>query len=139
MAMGICPRCGWYKHQSKCKYCGINMIETDIDINDSIKMSHKEEQEIIKYYLDTYAKDTFDPEIQKWRIEQEKIDDAKFQREYAEYKERMSGSGAKCPSCGSTNVSKISTVNRAFSVGLFGLASSKIGKTHKCNNCGTTW
>ena len=45
----------------------------------------------------------------------------------------------KCPICGSSNVSKIGVVNRAVSTGLFGLASSKIGKTHKCNNCGTTW
>lgn len=45
----------------------------------------------------------------------------------------------KCPTCGSTDISKISTVSRAVSVGIFGLASSKIGKTHKCNNCGTTW
>lgn len=29
--------------------------------------------------------------------------------------------------------------NRAVSVGMFGLASSKIGKTHKCNDCGSTW
>lgn len=46
---------------------------------------------------------------------------------------------AKCPSCGSTNISKIGFVNRTVSVGVFGLASSKIGKTHKCNSCGTTW
>lgn len=46
---------------------------------------------------------------------------------------------AKCPSCGSSNVSKIGTLNRMVSTGLFGLASSKIGKTHKCNHCGTTW
>ena len=46
---------------------------------------------------------------------------------------------AKCPSCGSTNISKIGLVNRAVSVGVFGLASGKIGKTHKCNSCGTTW
>lgn len=45
----------------------------------------------------------------------------------------------KCPSCQSTNISKIGTLNRMASVGLFGLASSKIGKTHKCNSCGGTW
>lgn len=45
----------------------------------------------------------------------------------------------KCPYCGSTNISKISTLNRAVSVGVLGLASSKIGKTHKCNKCGSTW
>ena len=45
----------------------------------------------------------------------------------------------KCPSCGSTNISKIGLANRAVSVGIFALASGKIGKTHKCNSCGTTW
>ena len=46
---------------------------------------------------------------------------------------------AKCPSCGSANVSKIGILNRMVSTCLFGLASSKIGKTHKCNHCGMTW
>lgn len=45
----------------------------------------------------------------------------------------------KCPSCGSSNISKIGVVNRAVSFKLIGFASSKIGKTHKCNNCGTMW
>lgn len=49
------------------------------------------------------------------------------------------GRVAKCPSCGSSNVSKIGAVNRVVSTHFLGLASSKIGKTHKCNNCGTTW
>lgn len=51
----------------------------------------------------------------------------------------VSVNSPKCPSCGSANVYKIGTINRMVSTGLFGLASSKIGKTHKCNNCGTTW
>lgn len=45
----------------------------------------------------------------------------------------------KCPSCGSANISKIGVVGRAVSFKLVGFASSKIGKTHKCNNCGTMW
>lgn len=45
----------------------------------------------------------------------------------------------KCPSCGSNNISKIGMVNRAVSFHLVGFASRKIGKTHKCNNCGTMW
>ena len=44
-----------------------------------------------------------------------------------------------CPYCNSTNIRKIGTVNRTISVGMFGLASKKIGKTHKCNHCGSTW
>lgn len=45
----------------------------------------------------------------------------------------------KCPSCGSSNISKIGVVDRAVSFKLVGFASSKIDKTHKCNNCGTMW
>ena len=45
----------------------------------------------------------------------------------------------ECPYCHSMNTSKIGTVNRAISVGMLGLASSKIGKTHKSNDCGSTW
>lgn len=45
--------------------------------------------------------------------------------------------GVICPYCGSTNISKIGTLNRAVSVGLLGLASSKIGKQWHCNNCGS--
>lgn len=45
----------------------------------------------------------------------------------------------KCPTCGSTNVQKISATKRWVSTGLFGLASSNIGKTMCCKNCGYKW
>lgn len=41
----------------------------------------------------------------------------------------------KCPYCQSSNITKISTAGRVVSVGLFGLASGKIGKQWHCNNC----
>ena len=42
-----------------------------------------------------------------------------------------------CPYCNSSNVTKIGTVNRAVSVGMFGIASKKLGKQWHCNNCGS--
>ena len=45
----------------------------------------------------------------------------------------------KCPNCGSSSIEKITGLNRAFSIGLFGLASSRIGKTMQCKNCGYKW
>ena len=45
----------------------------------------------------------------------------------------------KCPTCGSTDIKDISTLNRMVSVGAFGLASDKIGKTKECKNCGYKW
>ena len=41
----------------------------------------------------------------------------------------------ECPYCHSTDTSKISTMSRTFSVGLFGLSSKKIGKQWHCNKC----
>lgn len=43
----------------------------------------------------------------------------------------------KCPTCGSTNIQEISGTKRWLSAGLFGLASSDVGKSWKCNNCGS--
>lgn len=40
-----------------------------------------------------------------------------------------------CPYCKSTNVSKISALDRTMSIGVFGLASSKVGKQWHCNGC----
>ena len=42
----------------------------------------------------------------------------------------------KCPTCGSTNIQKISGTKRWLSTGLFGLASSDIGKSMVCRSCG---
>ena len=45
----------------------------------------------------------------------------------------------KCPNCGSTNTQRISTLNRAVSIGTVGLASSKIGKQYECKKCKHKW
>ena len=45
----------------------------------------------------------------------------------------------KCPTCGSTNVQRISTASRLGSTLFWGLASDKIGKTMECKNCGYKW
>lgn len=45
----------------------------------------------------------------------------------------------KCPTCGSTNIQKISTTERAVKTALFGVigAVDDAGKTYKCENCGS--
>lgn len=45
----------------------------------------------------------------------------------------------KCPHCNSTNIEKLSTIDRGISVAAFGLASGKIGKQYKCKNCKHMW
>lgn len=45
----------------------------------------------------------------------------------------------KCPTCGSTDIKKLSTTSKVLGVGLLGLASKTVGKTYKCNKCGCYW
>ena len=44
-----------------------------------------------------------------------------------------------CPYCKSKKVKSIGTFNRALSIHLWGLASSKIGKDFECDNCKRKW
>lgn len=45
----------------------------------------------------------------------------------------------RCPTCGSYVVSRISGLSRAIGFELWGMRSSKIGKSYKCEKCGYMW
>jgi len=102
-------------------------------------INHDLEQQFIDEYIKTSPE--FDQYLFDHRKEILANRHAEFQAHMDAGKAILEGKGrvAQCSSCGSTNVSKIGTLDRMVSTGLFGLASSKIGKTHKCNNCGYTW
>ena len=73
--------------------------------------------------------------------------EAESQKKLEEYRKQRAKEKAyeathpkpKCPTCGSTNIKDISTLNRAVSIGMVGLASDKIGKQFCCKNCGYKW
>ena len=58
---------------------------------------------------------------------------------YSSINNNVSSNQPKCPTCGSTNIQKISGTKRWLSTGLFGLASSDIGKSMVCRSCGFKW
>ena len=45
----------------------------------------------------------------------------------------------KCPICGSTDLKKLTALNRGTSAFMWGLGSNKIGKTYECRNCKATF
>ena len=45
----------------------------------------------------------------------------------------------KCPTCGSTNIEKISTAKKAIGFVAVGIFSSNFGKTMHCKQCGYKW
>ena len=70
---------------------------------------------------------------------------AEFRNQWAVMKrekqqqQQASSSSITCPTCKSTNVRRIGSVERGASVFALGLFSKKINKSFKCNNCGYTW
>lgn len=45
----------------------------------------------------------------------------------------------KCPTCGSTNIEKISLTKKAVGGFMFGILSSDVRKTMHCKKCGYKW
>lgn len=71
------------------------------------------------------------------KTKQETVRIVKEQKEQKEYQELHGG--YKCPNCGEHAGHEISTMKKAVSVGMLGLASDKIGKNYECKNCGYKW
>ena len=59
--------------------------------------------------------------------------------EFDKYIEEKYGNKCKCPTCGSTNVEKISLTSKAVGGAFFGLFSSNVRNTFRCNDCGYKW
>ena len=70
------------------------------------------------------------------QYEKLKLDPVRFKQ--AEM-EREQANKPKCPTCGSTNVEKISTAKKAVGFAMVGVFSSNLGKTMHCKNCGYKW
>lgn len=143
-----CKKCGrivqedYNNSEQKCDYCNnpleyipkqfligkrgvaINNELKDQLINDYIKSS----SEFDKYLFEHREEDMFNKRMS---------DRAKLAHGASILEERIRV--PKCPTCGSTNIRKISGVERGASIAVFGLFSKKINKSFKCGNCGYTW
>lgn len=143
-----CKKCGriaqeeYNEKEQICDYCNSIMQyipkqflvgKRGVALNDNLKQQFIDEYIKTSPEFDQYLFDHRDEDLFNRRMENKaKLDHGKA---ILEEQSRI----PKCPSCGSSNISKIGVVGRAVSFKLVGFASSKIGKTHKCNNCGTTW
>ncbi len=143
-----CKKCGrivqeeYNNLEQKCDYCNNNLEyipqqfligKRGIAINDELKDQFindyiKSSSEFDQYLFEHREEDMFNKRMS---------DRAKLAHgaSILEEKSRV----PKCPTCGSTNIKKISGTKRWLSTGLFGLASSNIGKSMCCQNCGYKW
>lgn len=147
----IGDRC-WSCNVGKFIGTGIDNPKSYAEVIEEYKKTHngdypsvKESDEMLreKYFygkLDSDVTKAATTERKYWESpegveEQNRITD----RWYAKQNAQKFSTGPKCPTCGSTNIRKISTGERMVSVGMLGLFSKKINKSFKCNSCGYTW
>lgn len=130
-----------------CYICGYetndeNIIECPQCLCDDVFVSSEEEEELMKLSNDRKFTNAMIKLHDEDPIEyQLKISQFKASLKQQESSKKVEEDNRpKCPTCGSTDLSKISTVKKATKIGLFGLfGAGDIGKTWKCNNCGSKW
>lgn len=144
-----CPYCGQtynllISNNSICQNCFTENVEFAIAEHDS---SYYRKMSFEKYGDIIHTSDILIEEISKnplFDIEKSKITTLK-DKENESLNKLLSrsinknNSLPKCPTCGSTNIKKISTVKRATHAYMFGLFSKTARSQFECQNCHYKW
>lgn len=147
----LCPVCANYNGgdtfnnppkppQVKCSFCGSPLIQTEFDgvefqmeLYKMFKLGYNNDEEEAEF-LKRYSCNKFNQDIYN-----DRRTIIKTKKHEHKQQEAQQTNIPKCPTCGSTNISKIGTSERVASVIGLGLLSKKINKSFKCNNCKYTW
>ena len=127
-----CPKCGniiSIDNISNCNFCNELYITTNYKWSfDDISNDPKKREIILEEYVKPNP--LFDEELYNKRIALEKAQQqATLDMMRMKKQQAQRANVPKCPTCGSTNVERISTAQKAFGFALVGLFSSNLGKT----------
>lgn len=130
-----CGYIGWLKDDCySCPICGGNLEDTIISKDDyKIIDSISDDVQFLEAMIDLKKKDPIEYQLKMSQFK------ANLKQQEQVQESRAEENKPRCPTCGSTNIQKISGTKRWFSTGLFGLASSDIGKSMCCKKCGYKW
>lgn len=158
----ICPKCGSkglvpIEADKNC-FCGGTEIVFNVTKDEYVKMSDNEIDQMIKemdihpliseddaylIYNVTHSTEIIDAMIelkQKDIIEYGlKLSQFRTQLEQQKSSKTQNDNRPKCPTCGSTNIEKISVTKKAFGGAMFGIFSSDVRNSMHCKNCGVKW
>lgn len=161
-----CEKCGQVYHiafSKKCDFCGTKMkllpeelkykyhifVEDWSQTSDEEKLSRRERfvmgelKDSPLFSMEDYQKQIqkqiqINQRLNEWEkqkmLEQQAKNLARMQKE-----KDNQNCIPKCPTCGSTNVEKISIGKKAVGGAMFGVLSSDIRNTMHCKNCGAKW
>ena len=127
----------------KCKWCDswIEPLPTKYDFQyywDKWKELHRAPFQTI---LEEIAQNPlFDEEKRAMALKNRERDEDRNKRIKTYNKSQQEASTKpKCPTCGSTNIEKISTTTKVVGVAMLGLFSKTARSQFKCNSCGYKW
>lgn len=117
------------KDAKVCPFCGNPIVDTEIDIKDftNIAIYSNYNRQAIEALIKLKKNEPLEYEIKAMPF-----------REASE-KNNNDSYIPRCPTCGSTNIEKISFGKKLTGGVLFGLLSSNVRKTMHCRNCGYKW
>lgn len=134
--MKICENCGTISEFSsgECKTCCNSKI-TDLKISTQewFNLTPTQKETVIKNAL-SLSDETYELIQEAWRNNKKNI-----QPMSRPTQTNFQQNTPKCPTCGSTNIEKISTAKKAVGFVAVGVFSSNFGKTMHCKNCGYKW
>lgn len=140
-----CPYCGKtynfiISNNSTCQGCFTDGVEFSVAEHDSsyyIKMS------VEKHGNMMHMNEILLKEISKnplFDIEKYKISTLKDSKNMSKLLSKsVADNKPKCPTCGSTNIKKISTTSKVVGAAMFGLFSKTARSQFECQNCHYKW
>lgn len=143
----LCPNCGCPVSKMDYEnYCLINDIKYDLtDIINMLPKVGDKDTDVHPLYIGGMIRDRtpLDPsssqELADIILTTKKIP-TEFNGEIDIFKTSQAQiSSPKCPTCGSTNIKKISGTSKAVGAVAFGLFSKTAKSQFKCKNCGYKW
>lgn len=128
---------------NKCNVCGGNLIDTKISYEEYKKLPKtKRCPKCKRKYSKLFIKcSKCNVQLIKLSTENKRLDKQveEIRKQTQESRSSQQTNIPKCPTCGSTNVKRITTANRAVSVLTLGILSGKIGKNYECLDCKAKW
>lgn len=139
----ICPTCGNGLSKTNaekdcyiCKYCNNQLIKINMDMHKYMELCEYDKfnkKENTKTLTKKYGGDQFSEEAYEDRIRTVKRENSAHQST------QQSSNVPHCPTCGSTNIKKISATSKVVGAGLFGLFSKTARSQFECKDCGYKW
>lgn len=141
-----CPKCGNIKNikdkseNLSCDICGQSMQEVPREYLSQSGTFFKNQNERNRLIENIKTGTEYNADIAEHKSEIKAQKDKERNEKIEEKNEEISQKEfhVRCPVCGSTNVSKINNFGKYAKVCAFGLlGADSLGKTWKCNVCGT--